>query len=207
MKLLRNPIVVTLLAVLAGIYSVWTLLGARGFRSHLATAATSGAHGPAVPVPLSTSEPTTAPPADSPPEPRAPARAIDYPSVAGAASRWIESPRRDPFLLDRPRPDSPSGPTASEVLTLRAIWRQTGSQLAVINQQILREGDRLQGFAVETIEAQGVWVRGTNGRERITFSIPNIPQRPAVVVAAQLDNDGPIFQETITATLPIAPTP
>ncbi|MGE3312951.1 MAG: hypothetical protein AB7O66_23525 [Limisphaerales bacterium] len=207
MKLLRNPIAVSLLAVLAGIYSVWTLLGARGFRSHLARASTQSAQGPTAPAPLpSSASPPDSAGASAAAPPDTTVRPIDHPSVSATAPRWIESPRRDPFLLEQARSAAPDGPPASELLSLRAIWRQTGSQLAVINRQIVREGDRLLGFAVETIEAQGVWVRGTNGRERITFPIPTQPPRvPPVASQPPPAADGPAFQETITATLPVAP--
>ncbi len=206
MKFLRNPIVVAILAAIAGVYSVWTALGSRSFRSYPATAAappppeSAAALTPA--ATLAALPGSTLPIANSP---LPGGRTIDLPTVANLATRWIESPRRDPFRLDRHQAAAPSGPPASQYLSLRAIWRQTGSQLAIINNQILREGEILQGFAIETIEAESVWVRGTNGRERLTFPVA-VGMIPIENVTTALDGPAP-RQETITATLPIAPSP
>jgi hypothetical protein len=207
MKFLRNPIVVGVLATIACIYSVWTALGSRGPRSSPAAAETPAATTSLDPAPLL---PASVTPTDIVADTPAPAgdttgRPIDIPAVAALAGRWIESPRRDPFRVERPRESKPSGPPASQLLALRAVWRQTGSQLAVINEQILREGDQLQGFAIETIEAEGVWVRGTNGRERITFPA-SIAMLPMEHVTTALDGPAP-RQDTISAKIPIAPAP
>lgn len=223
MKILRNPIAVAVLAVVALAYTAWTLFGARGFRSSSSSAATTTAAGPAVPVPPS---PLPSPSLSPTPGPSSlpaslPLTRLDLATIIAQAQRWIESPRRDPFRVDRPAQERPQGPPASDLLVLSAVWRQTGSQLAIINQQILREGEKLQGYAIETIEADSVWVRGTNGRERITFLVPNLAptprSEPAVakteVLPEPLEPD-PMepargllepAQETITATLPLAP--
>jgi hypothetical protein len=207
MKFLRNPLVVGVLAAIACIYSVWTALGSRSPRSSPAAAE----------PPAATTAPDASPLPSGPTTPAetvadlpastgdASGRAMDIPAVASLAGRWIESPRRDPFRIERPRENRPSGPPASQLLALRAVWRQTGSQLAVINEQILREGDQLQGFAIETIEAEGVWVRGTNGRERITFPA-SIAMLPMEHVTTALDGPAP-RQDTISAKIPIAPAP
>jgi hypothetical protein len=205
MKFLRNPIVVGVLATIACIYTVWTAFGSRGPRFSQTDAPPAAATSPD-PAPLPTATPTPAlsiP--DSTVADNTSGRSIDLPTVAALAGRWIESPRRDPFRVERQRENKPSGPPASQLLALRAIWRQTGSQLAVINEQILREGDQLQGFAIETIEAEGVWVRGTNGRERITFPT-TIAMLPVEHIATALDGPAP-HQDTVSAKIPIAPAP
>jgi len=127
--------------------------------------------------------------------------------IVSQANRWLESPRRDPFRILVPSSPQPAGPKASERLTLHAIWRQSGSKLAILNQEIVREGAAFEGFDIETIEADAVWVRGTNGhgRERLSFATPH----PEAVDPTQTD---PALQQaptrqTITATIPVAPTP
>ena len=199
MKILRNPIAVAVLAVLAGIYSLWTIFGARGLRSLIATAATTTATGPAVPVP---------PPSASPPPPTPPVSPTSMirPAIVSQANRWLDSPRRDPFRILVPTSTPPAGPQASERLTLHAIWRQSGSKLAILNQEIVREGASLEGFDIESIEADAVWVRGTNGhgRERLVFATPH-PE-----ASEPTQTDPALLQaptrETITATIPVAPT-
>jgi hypothetical protein len=207
MKFLRNPIVVGVLAIIACAYSVWTALGSRRprFSQGSDTPAAATPSPDTAPLPSSTPAAPELASNTSPVSDLSPDRLIDIPTVASLAARWIESPRRDPFRVERPRESRPSGPPASQLLSLRAVWRQTGSQLAVINEQILREGDQLQGFAIETIEAEGVWVRGTNGRERITFPA-SIAMLPLEQVTTALDGPAP-RQDTITAKIPIDPAP
>ena len=55
---------------------------------------------------------------------------------------------------------------------LKAIWHQTGSRLAVINNGIYTEGDLIEGYKLETIESDGVWLRGPTGREGLGFGRP-----------------------------------
>lgn len=98
-------------------------------------------------------------------------------------------------------PSATNGPSAAQLLTLRAVWRQSGSALAVVNGQILREGDQVQGFDLESIEADAVWVRSTQGRERVTFSVPN-PALSHITPAAPAPST-----ENITAAIPVAPHP
>ena len=100
---------------------------------------------------------------------RPPEAPIDVAYVQANLSRWMEAPARDPFAVYLPAAGRNSGPRADELLSLHAIWRQTGGQLAVINGRIVGEGDRIAGFLVEAIEKSLVRVRGSNGVERIEF--------------------------------------
>ena len=52
----------------------------------------------------------------------------DWQSIKSIVANWAEAPRRDPF---RSRTDPQN--QAARFLTLQAVWRQTGSNLAVIN--------------------------------------------------------------------------
>jgi hypothetical protein len=95
------------------------------------------------------------------------------------------SPRRDPFqAYDSINVTNRLYPAAWEVLNLTAIWRQTGSSLAVINHRIVGEGDtiiaatnrvpplgrdRVLTFTIQSIEGDRVSVQGPSGREEVEF--------------------------------------
>jgi hypothetical protein len=98
-------------------------------------------------------------------------RQIDRLFVAQHFEEWLLAPRRDPFAVHGMPGMAIKGlPPASEFLKLEGIWRQTGSRLAVINRQIVREGDSMSHFIIEQIDADAVWVRGPSGPERLRFS-------------------------------------
>ena len=65
-------------------------------------------------------------------------------------------------------------------LTLRGIWHQTGSSLAVINDHVLGKGDGILAFKIESIETDRVWVQGPNGREALEFKVlvEPLPETP-----------------------------
>jgi hypothetical protein len=64
-----------------------------------------------------------------------------------------------------------------ELLTLSAIWRQTGSTLAVINKRVFNQGDTILRFTIQSIEVDRVWVDGPNGREAVDFKL-EVPEEP-----------------------------
>jgi len=190
MKLLRHPVVVMLLAVLALALVlknfVWPFMG-RAPRSPLQpSAATTPASA------QSKAAPEEQPLLESRAQPR-PARTTDVDLVLLQANsgRWAESPRHDPFQIRRsPALSSTTqiGPPAMELLKLSAVWRQTGSTLAVINDHVVSIGDAILQFRIQTIEADRVWVEGPNGREQVAFKFGS----PALAspVAVQPDNRG-----------------
>jgi len=117
-------------------------------------------------------------------------REISWKKVEGQAP-WTNAPKRDPFQYI-PLPASYtliastngglSAPvkTAQEVLALKAIWMQTGSQLAVINGKIVGEGSSILDYKVDKIEQDKVWVTGPIGQERVEFSyLPPNTNSPA----------------------------
>jgi hypothetical protein len=104
---------------------------------------------------------------------------IDAAAVGSRFVQWLEAPRRDPFEVYRAALTGPPGPSAAKLLSLKAIWRQAGGQLAVINSAVLAEGDEIAGFKLERIEADAVWVRGTNGSERVEFSLVTTAANPS----------------------------
>ncbi len=98
-----------------------------------------------------------------------PTAPIDVVFVRANLARWIESPSRDPFAMHVAPLPKGIIPRAVDLLTLKAIWSQTGGRLAVINSSIVREGESVSGFEIEAIESRSVRVRGSNGVEQIEF--------------------------------------
>ncbi len=172
MKLLRNPVAVAVLALLAVAvmaYQFWPMLRPRFART-----------APPPPSPRPAAAPTAPakpakPPADSPAPPQGPAASVEVAVLETNSLRWAEAPRNDPFKV-RFYVSSAQGTTnrpAMEVLTLNAVWQQTdGAPLAVINNRLLGEGDVILEFKISTIEPDRVWVDGPNGREPVRFKLP-----------------------------------
>jgi hypothetical protein len=144
--------------------------------------------------PLRLSVPAAAPPTTSglPPASEAPApvapiptliplgtNAPAFPSLIDRAyvqthfTQWLEAPKRDPFLLATAA--RTNAPLASAVgqWKLKSIWRQTGVRLTAINNAVYAEGDLIDGYKVEAIESNRVWLRGPNGRESLGFAKPH----------------------------------
>ncbi len=166
MKALRNPWLVSVLAVAAFAAAGWNII--RPLRGHASQSPPSVATPIPVPVPPS----PTATPAGPAPTAAHPATPIDVASIRRDFVRWLDSPARDPFQAYAAPATTHGGPRAAQVLSLTATWRQTGSELAVLNGQVLGEGDEISGFKLERIEGDMVWVRGTNGTESIEFAAP-----------------------------------
>src|SRR5262249_39762523 len=102
-------------------------------------------------------------------EPEAP---IDRKYAAAHFDSWVESPARDPFLLLGVQvPDlRDTGPdTNSPVrrMKLRGIWDQTGSRLAVIDREVYRQGDEIDGYKIIEIGSDEVWFQGPRNKERL----------------------------------------
>ncbi|MBX3746239.1 MAG: hypothetical protein KF833_13115 [Verrucomicrobiae bacterium] len=185
MKLLRNPVVVGILATGALAFVVWNIAGPMMKKSR-------PSRGPAKTAKVTPAKPAaSAAKAAKPPSQAAgnrgsgtgaPVRAedvavrpMDLAAIQARIREWIEAPQRDPFERQTAVRARVEGPKAADVLALRAIWRQTGGQFAVINNAVLREGDPVAGYTLERIEGDGVWVSGTNGLERVEFSL--VPSR------------------------------
>ena len=183
MKLLQNPIAVTLLAVAAAalIFKqiAWPMLQRSHWMQHTPVAAAAT---PAVvtsttaPLPAQPAKSTGNPVAAVEPEPEA---AIDESAAETTAARVAMSPRRDPFQsLLVPTNLAKARPSARQRLALSGVWMQTGSSLAVINNQVTGVGDSILEFTVESIESNRVWVEGPNGREAVEFRMTS-PSAPA----------------------------
>ena len=205
MKLLHNPVVVGVLAVAAVFLMYWNVVrpivggGSRYAKAPavqqpqappIQTAKTLIPQAPAASASLGSQEKVVGPGPSARAEldtnatsrAQAPAlrttvqeRCLDMGEVQAHAPSWTDAPRRDPFR-GRYEPHA----EAKKVLTLKAIWRQTGVDLAVINGHVVQPGDSVLEFSIETIDSDSVWVVGPNGREELTFGLAPVPTRLAL---------------------------
>jgi hypothetical protein len=174
MKLLNNPWVVGGLCLIAAAVVGYQFLPARG--------RTSVAPAPAASMPAPSLAAPAAPPA-SPAIPNvravsstttqapAPVSLIERSYVQSHLAEWVASPRRDPFLFWVPSSKrEAAAPSPVPQWSLKSIWHQTGSRLAVINNSIYAEGDRIGDYRLEAIESDRVWLEGPTGRESLSFT-------------------------------------
>ncbi|HEY5912578.1 MAG TPA: hypothetical protein VJA21_18400 [Verrucomicrobiae bacterium] len=211
--MLRNPIVVGVLVVIAVVTLLYQVFGSRlsGVKKVVATqaavpadiAAAAGGVAPAR-AQMAAKQPVkpVAAPKQKIPKPP-PIRAATYTNLEEALmprlvveaavverkfESWVTSPLRDPFLLLPPVVANPgllTDETNSPVKTwtLNAIWNQTGSRLAVINDRVCAVGDVLvEGYKLIRIERDEVWFQGPYQNERLGFAEPKsasaTPARP-----------------------------
>ena len=168
MNLLRNKVFVICLAVLALVLLVRSFrpLWQRGRPSPRPAPAQTQAAAP-TPTRVASNAPATS---AAPPQAEAgqPAPGIELGRVGWS---FDGAPRRDPFQVIGPGPTNLTRlqPPASELLTLDAIWWQSGTILAAINGEDVTEGDTIKGFRIENIGLERIWVNGPNGREQLAF--------------------------------------
>ncbi len=184
MKFLRNPYVVGILAVAALLLVFRNSVGPlwQKWMAQRKAANAPASSAPAAPAPVA--EPNTA----ASPQPKAKTPALERPvkiDLGEVGWKVNGAPRRDPFqAYDSVNVTNRLYPAAWEVLSLSAIWRQTGSSLAVINHKVVSEGDSIIGatnralligkehvltFTIEKIDGDHVWVQGPSGREQLDF--------------------------------------
>lgn len=173
-KLLRNPIAVTVLAVVALGSVLWSFRGS--FRrlarpvAQMAKPATND-RASAIEAALRAVPPTGPAP-----------RPINRTYARTQMSQWLDQPGRDPFML-YPINTTPERWTNPPVeLRIAAIWRQTGESFAVINGRVVREGEIAFDRTIERIESGLILLRGPNGAERLEF--PGFGPAPALTNAA-----------------------
>jgi hypothetical protein len=97
---------------------------------------------------------------------------IDRDYVEGRFAKWVATPKRDPFLLLGADPKEKEmqellEPSPIAKWKLNAIWDQTGSRLAVINNAVHQVGDEISGFKILRIESDEVWFQGPRRKERL----------------------------------------
>ena len=189
MKLLGNPWIVGGLCVIAA--------GVVGYQ--VLTPRSRAGASPAPPAGVSPAPTASVPPAFAPrpstlspqlsttsTQATAPTTLIDRVYVRSHLAQWLEAPKRDPFLMATvgERGAVPGSPVSQ--WKLRAIWRQTGSRLAVINKGVYAEGDLIEGYRLEKVENDGVWLRGPTGREGLGFAKP----QPAIAPPPRTNTTG-----------------
>lgn len=84
----------------------------------------------------------------------------------------IPNHRSDPFGVSTSRRATNSASIVSKkppVMTLSGIWIQDTRAWAVINQEILRQGDSLEGYQLERCERDCVWMR--HGKDGSRFPL------------------------------------
>ncbi len=102
------------------------------------------------------------------------------------ATQWTNNPKRDPFspvtankwthssakeLLDSRAPENQQSPKASrQSLTLKAIAIEAQHRSAVINHQVVYEGEIVEGYKVVSIQLQGVWLNRHGKKKFLTFA-------------------------------------
>ncbi len=102
-----------------------------------------------------------------------------------AGTHWTTHPKRDPFapmpVAHKSQPslkDSTSSqPFVSRSpvsrpnnLTLKAIAIEAQQRSAVINRQVVYEGEMIEGYHVVSIQLKGVWLARHGKKEFLTFS-------------------------------------
>jgi hypothetical protein len=93
---------------------------------------------------------------------------VDRQAAADKFPRWIEAPRRDPFLLVSLEDDgTPGASSPIAQWRLSGIWNQTGSRVAAINSKVYTEGELVEGYKLEKIDADQVWLVVSNRLERL----------------------------------------
>lgn len=93
---------------------------------------------------------------------------MDISLVKMRLSQWVQAPGRDPFQHFSKQPDYAG---VAAFLKLSAVWRQTRTRLAVINQKVLEEGDVIDDYRIERIEGERVWVHGPIGLEPLELEL------------------------------------
>lgn len=99
---------------------------------------------------------------------------------------WIAHPDRDPFspasrqdtkhsirsgdpTPNRPKPAPIPQSSPISPLVLKAVAVEQEDKSAVINRTVVHEGERVEGFLVLSIEANGVWVEQQGMKQFLTF--------------------------------------
>jgi hypothetical protein len=176
MKLLGNPWIVSGLCVIAAGLAAYQILAPQRSRGTAAAPNSSAlvpASSPASPAPGALPQKASEPGRVAARTP--PATLIDLTYVQSHLAQWLESPLRDPFLLSSA--GKPASAAASRVnhWKLNAIWWQTGSRLAAINQGVYAEGDLIDGCRIVQIDSDRVWLQSPTGRESLGFTNPQPP--------------------------------
>ncbi|HAB14865.1 MAG TPA: hypothetical protein DCE44_00290 [Verrucomicrobiales bacterium] len=117
--------------------------------------------------------------------------------LAALAKHWRQTGLPDPMgrapaVVSSIRSNAWAG---FEMLKLSGIWIQSARRLAVINQQVVAEGESIAGFRLERCESDGVWIAGSGASRRLALTRPSLlciptigerkPGRPASIPVAR----------------------
>jgi len=96
---------------------------------------------------------------------------LDSIFLEGHFDGWVSHPLRDPFLLRELAPEQVDLPkSVLNKVELKAVWRHSGRRAAVINREVYREGDLIEGCRILKIEDEEVLVQGPARQERLVFN-------------------------------------
>jgi hypothetical protein len=176
-NLLRNKFVVIALAVVA-LLMLLNSFRPLWQRGRSAAPTTSAPAPKTVAAPAPTRAATNAPTSSASPQAEAvpPSPGIELGRVGWS---FDGAPRRDPFQVIGPGPTNLARlyPSATELLTLNAVWWQSGNILAEVNNRIVRDGNTIKAskgnmtaeFRILNIGLERLWVKGPNGEEHVNF--------------------------------------
>lgn len=128
-----------------------------------------------VELPLPVRNRLAALPAGSKPGAAEPGGALVLPVPAGASLIQVAS-LRDPFQIPRrhhnsngPPPPPPNGKEAFPALTLTGIIESPRGRVAIINNQMVREGERIDGVVVQAIRKHAVVLKSPSAVKHLTL--------------------------------------
>lgn len=88
---------------------------------------------------------------------------------------WSSVPARDPFQpppavsgMTQDRPDDEE-PEERVDFHLQAVLRQGSTRVAMIDRQLVKEGETIAGYLVASIQEEGVLLQGPHGRRWVRF--------------------------------------
>lgn len=88
---------------------------------------------------------------------------------------WSNVPARDPFQppravsgMTQDRTDDEE-PEDREDFHLQAVLRQGSTNVAMIDRQLVKEGETIAGYLVASIQEEGVLLQGAHGRRWLRF--------------------------------------
>jgi hypothetical protein len=163
-KLLKQPWFVAALALTAIVLCTLSLreqLGGGGFSGPVATTDIESTNDDG------SGEESTAPAIDgSPRSIAAVLAALEFPTTIP-----------DPFsrrginvVAGEPVPEAaPVLPDEKDTILLTAVWQQGGDHLALVNNRIVRAGEKVGRITIDEITVDGIWVSHWKGRNFVTF--------------------------------------
>ena len=95
--------------------------------------------------------------------------------------RLADSSARDPFQMTTPAAPTVAVFSPLNALKLRAIWRQADNRVVVINDRVCLEGDTVEGFRLERVDGDCVWLKGPEKTEQLTFDRGDHPVPPPLI--------------------------